>query len=371
MGGDAPDLLAGGDGNDDFFAADDQADTLNGGQGNDNAVAADLELDEFNGVEFGALFEAPEIAVSQNGNGIADGATTPISFGSVTQGDTGPTLTFTVTNTGNDDLSLGNVVLPPGFTLVEGLPGTLNPSESDTFSVQVDTTVAGTLAGEIVIANSDPDENPFNFAVTATVTIPPPQLPEIVVSVNGNNVADGQGTAIDFGSVTQGQGGPTLTFTVRNTGNAVLNLSSITLPDGYTLVEGLAGSLDPDQSDTFTVRLDTATPGTKPGQLSFATNDTDEDPFNFPITAPSIRRRSKSPTSSSPSPAPRRPSPTTPPPSTTAAARSTARSPAARSASSTTAIDRSPSAASRSPRDSRWWTASRARSRRARASRSS
>src|SRR5205814_769400 len=34
----------------------------------------------------------------------------------------------------------------------------------------------------------------------------------------------------------------------------------------------------------FTVRLDTATAGTKNGQISFANNDSDEKPFNFAIT---------------------------------------------------------------------------------------
>ena len=49
-------------------------------------------------------------------------------------------------------------------------------------------------------------------------------------------------------------------------------------------IAGLSGSLAPGASDTFTVRLDNATVGTKSGDVSFSTNDGDENPFHFRIT---------------------------------------------------------------------------------------
>jgi len=56
------------------------------------------------------------------------------------------------------------------------------------------------------------------------------------------------------------------------------------VPAGYTLTEALATSLAPGASDTFTVRLDTSVIGVKTGEISFANNDADENPFNFTIT---------------------------------------------------------------------------------------
>jgi GH25 family lysozyme M1 (1,4-beta-N-acetylmuramidase) len=108
--------------------------------------------------------------------------------------------------------------------------------------------------------------------------------PEITVLRGGSNIADGQATAIDFGAVQPGATAPTVTFTVRNDGESALTLGSLILPSGYSVADPLATTLLAGQSDTFTIRLDTAAQGTKSGQISFSNNDPSESPFNFPIT---------------------------------------------------------------------------------------
>jgi hypothetical protein len=107
--------------------------------------------------------------VTLGGNAVVNGATTPIDFGGVTQGDVGPTRTFTVTNSGTDTLTVGAVTLPAGFTLVDPLVGPLSPGASESFTVQVDTSSSGVKSGVVSFANSDPAQNPFTFAITATV----------------------------------------------------------------------------------------------------------------------------------------------------------------------------------------------------------
>ncbi|MBI3464286.1 MAG: choice-of-anchor D domain-containing protein [Planctomycetes bacterium] len=81
----------------------------------------------------------------------------------------------------------------------------------------------------------------------------------------------------------QGQSGPTRVFTVRNVGGQNLVLGTPSLPAGFSLVEGLAANIAPGGSDTFTGRLDSAAVGTKSGEVTFTTNDLDENPFNFAI----------------------------------------------------------------------------------------
>jgi Ca2+-binding RTX toxin-like protein len=281
VGGDGTDLLAGNDGNDTFFSNNGKADILDGGDGFDTVAAFDAS-DTFNNIEAGIPVAKATVTLGENP--VVNGATTPIDFGAVTQGDVGPTRTFTVTNDGTDTLTLGAVTLPAGFTLVDPLVGPLSPGASESFTVQVDTSSSGVKSGVVSFANSDPAQNPFSFAITATVNAAPPQLPEITVTLGGNDVADGQATAVDFGTVFQGATGPTLTFTVQNDGTGVLNLSNLTIPSGYTLVDGLVASLNPGENDTFTVRLDSATLGTKNGTISFSNNDTNEDPFNIAVT---------------------------------------------------------------------------------------
>jgi hypothetical protein len=231
----------------------------------------------------------PEIAVLGNGIAISDGDMAPAAadgtnFGTAPLGGTGVSRTFTVRNDGTGNLVLGAVTVPTGFTVTEGLSSSLVPGASDTFTVRLDTAVGGTKSGLIFIQNDDRDEHPYNFAITGQVV-----GPDIRVMGNGVSIADGDTTpstadGTDLGIVEPGGTPVSRTFTVYNDGNATLTLGTVTVPAGFTLSEGLPSSLAPGSSDTFTVRLDVTTPGTKAGDISIATNDSNENPFNFRIT---------------------------------------------------------------------------------------
>lgn len=234
---------------------------------------------------------AAEITVLGNGVSIADGDATPgtadgTDFGSAAIGAAGPTRTFTVRNEGTDTLTLGSVAVPAGFTLTEGLTASLAAGAADTFTVRLDTITGGTKTGALSFTTNDSDENPFDFAITGTVT---GAAPEITVLGNGLIIANGAyspsaSNGTEFGAVLVGSPGPLHTFTVQNDGDAALTLANLAVPEGYTITEGLAASLAAGAADTFTVRLDTVTVGTKSGQITFATNDGDENPFHFTIT---------------------------------------------------------------------------------------
>ncbi len=233
----------------------------------------------------------PEITVALGSTNVADNSTAPVQFGTVTKGQAGPTRTFRVKNDGQANLTLGAVSLPAGFTVTEGLTGTLAPGASDTFTVRLDTAVAGNKAGQISFANNDGNENPFNFAIAGTVTNPvtqppppAPKYPEVTVRLGATNVADNSTAAVGFGAVTKGQAAPTKTFTVKNDGQANLTLGAVVVPGGYSVVEGLTRTLAPGASDTFTIRLDTSVAGAKNGQVSFTNNDANENPFNFAVS---------------------------------------------------------------------------------------
>ncbi len=233
----------------------------------------------------------PEIIVEGLGRNIADGDLTPsvddgTDFGSrIAQNGAAPRRTFTVRNTGKADLTLGILDLPEGFTLVEALDTTLAAGQSDTFTVELRTDVAKTYDGYISFTTNDADENPFYFKVTGTVLTPP----EIVVEGLGQNIANGDSTpdsvdGTNFGSTRQGTSPLTRTFTVYNRGSADLTLNTLILPTGFTLTEALNTTILAGQSDTFTVKLSTASPGTFAGEISFTTNDADENPFHFAVT---------------------------------------------------------------------------------------
>ncbi len=113
--------------------------------------------------------------------------------------------------------------------------------------------------------------------------------PEVTVRGIDNVVitdGDNKASVVDgthFGTIAQGGAPFQRTFTVRNDGDLALNLGSMNVPAGFTLVEGLPSSLAAGEEDTFTVRLDADIAGTKSGHLSFTTNDDDEPLFNFRV----------------------------------------------------------------------------------------
>ena len=108
--------------------------------------------------------------------------------------------------------------------------------------------------------------------------------PEIAVLDGAADLADGVGS-VAFGTTPVGT--PlTRTFTVRNLGTADLTLGTPSLPAGFSLASGLGvTALAPGASTAFAVRFDAAAIGAAGGRVSFATNDADEDPFDFAINA--------------------------------------------------------------------------------------
>jgi len=124
-----------------------------------------------------------EVAVSGNANNIGDGSTAPAAsnhteFGSV--GTAGSTLsrTYTITNSGNRAMTLGNVTTSgthaADFIVTTQPSGTLNPSNSTTFVVQFNPSANGLRTASLSFSTTDDahadglTENPFNFDIQGT-----------------------------------------------------------------------------------------------------------------------------------------------------------------------------------------------------------
>lgn len=185
-------------------------------------------------------------------------------------------------------LGEGSTATPNDFT--NNLPITVTFNPGDTSK-----TVALPILGDTIPEGNDTINlklvNPTGGASlgtqqTATYTIVNDDIataPEIEVLDGATNIADGTTTAINFG-VTTVNSAATKTFTVKNTGTADLILSAINLPDGFSLVGNLPSSIVAGNSATFQVQLNANATGTFNGTLQFTNNDSDENPFDFPIS---------------------------------------------------------------------------------------
>ncbi len=240
------------------------------------------------------LVEGPEITVTGlGGNNVANGSAASLvngsDFDTIAQGSP-LTRTFTIENTGVnlnlDVTSIAFVGTGTGFSITPPiLPDSIAPTNTITFDVTCLATSAGLFTETITIANNDSNENPFTFAIRCDVTATEPELEvrgNSVIIVNGDATPD-LSDDTDFGTTLTGT--PiSRTFTIRNIGAAQLTTSgSVVSGTGFTITTFPAGTVDPNDSTTLVVQCTASTAGTYIETVSFANNDSDENPFSFNI----------------------------------------------------------------------------------------
>ncbi|MBV1889228.1 MAG: choice-of-anchor D domain-containing protein, partial [Proteobacteria bacterium] len=128
---------------------------------------------------------APEINIQGNAVTIVDGDTTPIvgddtDFGSVLVASGTQANTFTIQNTGTATLNLtaaSPYVTISGtnaadFTVTSNPSNSIASSGNTTFTITFDPNAAGLRTASVSIANDDSDENPYNFDIQGTGTVP-------------------------------------------------------------------------------------------------------------------------------------------------------------------------------------------------------
>ncbi|MCB1204664.1 MAG: choice-of-anchor D domain-containing protein, partial [Verrucomicrobiae bacterium] len=191
-------------------------------------------------------------------------------------------------------------------TVTQVLTFNVSNNNNALFSVQPSIASNGTLtytpngtAGSATVSVSLTDDNTINgnAALTSpvqTITITVAAGPEITLTGNGTNLTDGDATPSatdhsDFGSTPVASGSIVRTFTIGNVGTAVLDVSTITAGGDFT-VGGitLPASIPVAGSTTFTVTFDPSVAGLRTATVNIASNDGDENPFDFSIQGTGI-----------------------------------------------------------------------------------
>ena len=228
----------------------------------------------------------PEIDVQGNVTSIVDGDTTPSTtdwtdFGAVTA-----TRTFTVKNTGVGVLTLGTITISgtnaSEFTITTSPSNTIASGSSTTFTIAFNPTAAGTRVASISIANSDSDENPYDFSIQGTGI-----AQEIDIKGNATSIVDGDTTPsttdwTDFSTVAA-----TRTFTIYNTGNVVLTLGAITIigtnASDFAITTAPSTTIVAYGSTTFVVTFSPGAINNRTATINIVNNDSNENPYDFAI----------------------------------------------------------------------------------------
>jgi Ca2+-binding RTX toxin-like protein len=192
-------------------------------------------------------------------------------------------------------------VLPAGFSLIDAPAGHIGRRDATSFTVRMDSSVAGTHSGQLRFTNNDADEGSFSITLSGRVTPqapPPPPPPPVTpptsrtarvsvwrvrLSRSALAVTDGSAAAVEFGAVGVGRRAPRITFRVANTGGATLRLGAVQLPAGFRLVEPLSSAIAPGSIDEFTVAMNTGASAVRSGEIRFSTSDARVPVFNFAV----------------------------------------------------------------------------------------
>jgi hypothetical protein len=204
-----------------------------------------------------AQLEAPENSVLADGSGA-------LAFGTVALGQNA-TLSVTVRNTGNAPLT----ATTPDFTGAHkddftydptGFDPTLDPGQSSTFILRFTPAAAGDRFATFRFRSNDPDEDPYEIALSGTGNTPPTYPGFSAVAAHNTPLvlsrnkltafasdADGDAVTITAVSPTSAQGG-----------SVVLAATTVT----YTPPTNYSGN------DSFTLTLTDARGATAPGTVS-------------------------------------------------------------------------------------------------------
>jgi hypothetical protein len=186
-------------------------------------------------------------------------------------------------------LGTSGVTLEFGALWDPALPEAAPPSSGTLCALQLSegamvTVAANASRGGVVLS---PDGNSVAPTFTGAIVGP---LPEIAVEQEGTHLANGGST--DFGPAAIGSN-VSLTFTIKNTGNANLTGLGITKggthPDEFTVMsDPIAPVGGPGGTTNFTLRFTPIAAGLREASIQIASNDVNDDPFNITLRGTGI-----------------------------------------------------------------------------------
>ena len=188
-----------------------------------------------------------------------DVAPTSLSLGSVTVGESA-TQSFTVSNSGEADLTLSVLTSGTGFSDDGGCPGVVAPGASCTVAVTFAPTAGGDASGSVTINSNDADEASVTVALAGTgveATLPP--AIEIVA-------------AVDFGSAIVGESA-TQVISVGNSGGEDLVVQDGTVTGPFVLDGFSCTTVAPGATCEWTLTYTATAAGAETGVFTIISND--------------------------------------------------------------------------------------------------
>ncbi len=206
-------------------------------------------------------------------------------------GNTGSSVTLSGSGSYDPD-SLPNA-LTYSWTFTSG-PSTPTITDDDQETATFTPSAAGVYVFTLTVSDGVGSDNE-----NATVYV---SVPEIAVSGNSTNIADGDSTPgsgdnTTFAATYIGETPTYHTFIIENVGASSLNLTGSPLveiagthPSDFNVTTEPGSAVSAGSSTSFIVRFDPQATGTRTAIVSIANNDSDENPFTFAIQGEGVAR---------------------------------------------------------------------------------
>ncbi|WP_354583656.1 choice-of-anchor D domain-containing protein [Hymenobacter sp. UYCo722] len=231
-------------------------------------------------VMFTTSAAAATLAVSQGGTSYPSGGTA-YNFGNQTVNTTSPAVAFTLTNSGTDPLIISTITTTGDFA-VNGTPPTTVPAGGTaTVNVTFTPTATGTRAGTLVV-NSNAS-NGATYTVNLTGNGQAAAAATLAVSQGGTSYPSG-GAAYSFGNQTVNTTSPAVAFTLTNSGNSALAISSITTTGDYAVSGTSPTTVPAGGTATVNVTFTPTATGTRPGTLVINSNASNGATYTVNLT---------------------------------------------------------------------------------------
>lgn len=196
---------------------------------------------------------------------------TNLSFGSLQTGSSSMPQSITLTSNGGEALSVTSITLggtdPSQFAESDTcqIPSVLQLTKFCSISITFMPTNTGSLQATLIITDTAPD-SPQTIQLTGTGVAPPPPAP--AVSVNPNPVS--------FPATTQGATSNPIPVSLTNSGNATLNISSVTLsgnnPGDFSMTNACSGTYAANANCMITLTFTPLAAGQRTATVSISDN---------------------------------------------------------------------------------------------------
>jgi hypothetical protein len=208
---------------------------------------------------------ANPLVVNLLGTGVTSGSAaalsvTQLTFAQEIVGVTSAPQMFTLTNTGNAVMNITSIAATGDFAVTHNCGATLAAAATCTISVTFSPAAAGTRAGAVSIT-SDAAGSPHSVALSGSGV---PAGPNISLST----------LQVNFGVIPVGQTSAAQSVTLSNTGNAALNIVSITASGDFAATHNCGASVAVTANCTISITFTPTATGSRSGAVTITHNAT-------------------------------------------------------------------------------------------------